>query len=58
MTGGNYSLTDGFWALYAVQTTGAPLLTISVSGANAILTWPTNATVFTVESARSLGALQ
>jgi hypothetical protein len=29
MTGGNYSLTGGFWALYAVQTPGAPLLTIT-----------------------------
>ncbi len=56
MTGGNYSLTGGFWALYAVQTTGAPLLTISVSGANAVLTWPTNAAAFTLESTRSLGA--
>jgi len=29
MTGGNYSLTGGFWALpFAVQTEGAPLLTI------------------------------
>ena len=26
MTGGNYSLTGGFWALYAVQTPGAPCL--------------------------------
>jgi hypothetical protein len=29
MTGGNYSLTGGFWALYALQTPGAPLLTIT-----------------------------
>ena len=28
MTGGNFSLSGGFWALYAVQTPGAPLLTI------------------------------
>ena len=56
MTGGNYSLTGGFWALYAVQTPGAPLLTMSVSGANVILSWPTNATGFTLESTRSLGA--
>lgn len=57
MTGGSYSLTGGFWALYAVQTTGAPLLTISVSGARAILTWPTNnATGFTLHSTHSLGA--
>ena len=32
MTGGNYSLTGGFWALYAVQSAGAPVLTITYSG--------------------------
>ena len=31
MTGGNYSLTGGFWALYAVQTPGAPLLKITIN---------------------------
>jgi len=29
MTGGSFSLTGGFWALYAVQTPGAPRLTIT-----------------------------
>ena len=28
MTGGNYSLQGGFWALYAVQVPGAPVLAI------------------------------
>src|ERR1039458_10774684 len=28
MTSGSYSLTGGFWSLYAVQTPGAPALTI------------------------------
>src|ERR1017187_3840101 len=32
MIGGDYSLTGGFWALYAVQTPGAPLLTITHVG--------------------------
>jgi len=32
MTGGSYSLTGGFWALYAVQTPGAPTLTIVPAG--------------------------
>src|ERR1700679_2210350 len=35
MTGGNYSLTGGFWALYAVQVPGAPVLTITRSGNSA-----------------------
>ena len=34
MTGGNFSLTGGFWALYAVQTTGAPLLSIRLTTTN------------------------
>jgi hypothetical protein len=32
MTGGNYSLTGGFWSLYAIQTPGAPVLTIGPAG--------------------------
>ena len=28
MSGGNYSLTGGFWAAYAVQTPGAPYLSV------------------------------
>jgi hypothetical protein len=39
MTGGNYSLTGGFWSLIAVQTPGAPTLFIAKSGANAVLYW-------------------
>jgi hypothetical protein len=34
MTGGNFSLTGGFWALYAVQTTGAPTLSIRLTTTN------------------------
>jgi hypothetical protein len=41
MTGGQYSLTGGFWSLYAVQTPGAPLLTISLTATNtAMVYWP------------------
>jgi len=50
MTGGNYSLTGGFWALYAVQTSGAPLLTIFLTDTNtAIVAWPAPATGFTLQ---------
>ena len=34
MTGGNYSLTGGFWSLYAVQTPGAPVLSIKLTTTN------------------------
>jgi len=40
MTGGNYTLTGGFWALYAVQTPGAPTLTIvPASSTQATISW-------------------
>ena len=39
MTGGNYSLTGGFWSLYAVQTEGAPLLTISCTNSAVMVSW-------------------
>ena len=40
MTGGNYSLTGGFWALIAVvQTPGAPTLYITESGNTVTIYW-------------------
>lgn len=40
MIGGNYSLQGGFWALYAVQTPGAPTLSIVPAGPEqALLSW-------------------
>ena len=41
MTGGNYSLTGGFWALISVvQTPGLPNLTVTRSGNGVIVSWP------------------
>ncbi len=42
MTGGNYSLTGGFWSLIAVvQTAGLPNLTIVTNGPNSVkVLWP------------------
>jgi len=40
MTGGNYSLTGGFWSLISVvQTPGAPTLFISHSGNTVMVYW-------------------
>jgi len=40
MSGGNYSVTGGFWALISVvQTPGAPTLYISGSGNNVTVYW-------------------
>jgi len=41
MSGGNYSLTGGFWSLISVvQTAGVPNLTITQSGNSVIISWP------------------
>ena len=39
MSGGNYSLTGGFWAAYAVQTPGAPYLSVLRTSTNTICVW-------------------
>ena len=54
MTGGGYSLYGGFWALYAVQTPGAPLLTITLVGNQAIISWPPSATGWTLQTNANL----
>ena len=55
MTGGNFSLTGGFWALYALQTPGAPLLRISLTSTNtALVYWPFPSTGFTLQQNTNL----
>ncbi len=49
MTNGNFSLTGGFWSLYALQTPGAPMLFITKSGNNAVLSWSSSATGYLLE---------
>jgi hypothetical protein len=56
MTGGNYSLTGGFWSLYAVQTPGAPLLTIIHAGNQAVVSWPSSVTGWTLQTNANLAA--
>jgi hypothetical protein len=44
MSGGNYSLTGGFWSLIAiVQTPGLPSLSVAHSGNSVIVSWPNTA---------------
>jgi hypothetical protein len=50
MHGGNYSLTGGFWALDAVQTPGAPVLTITHIGNKAIVSWDASITGWTLQT--------
>jgi len=54
MTGGNYSLTGGYWALYAVQTPGAPLLTITCVGNQAIVSWSPSVSGWTLQTNANL----
>jgi|SRR5882724_6014126 len=57
MSGGNYSVTGGFWSLFAVQTPGAPALTITLTATNtAIVSWPFPSTGFALEQTASLSA--
>jgi hypothetical protein len=48
MTGGNYSLTSGFWSLLSVlQTPNAPTLRIFFTSTNtAVVAWPTSPFTF------------
>jgi hypothetical protein len=55
MTGGSYSLTGGFWSLYAVQTPGAPLLTITYANYQAIVSWPSSVAGWTLQTNNNLG---
>ena len=51
LTGGNYSVTGGFWSIYAVQTPGMPNLLIARNGSNSVkILWPDPATnTYTVQ---------
>jgi hypothetical protein len=52
MTGGNFSLTGGFWsAISVVQTPGAPLLTLTVNPQHStvIVSWPSSATSYILQ---------
>ncbi len=56
MSGGNYSLTGGFWSLLnVVQTPGAPLLSIRYTTTNtAVVSWPSPSTGFGLQFATDL----
>ncbi len=55
MAGGNYTLAGGFWGVAAaVQTEGAPYLTVIRSNNAVIVSWPLPATGWVLESTNSL----
>jgi len=57
LTGGNFSLTAGFWGVAVVQTPGAPLLMISPAGNNTVtLSWPSPSTGFVLQQSATLNS--
>jgi hypothetical protein len=57
LSGGNYSVTGGYWSLINVmQTPGAPTLTITYSGNQAIISWPPSVTGWTLQTNTTLAS--
>jgi hypothetical protein len=55
MSGGSFSIVGGFWAAYAVQTPGAPFLSVLRTSTNTICVWwPVSETTWQLQSATSL----
>jgi hypothetical protein len=58
MSGGNYTLDGGFWAIIAaVQTPGSPLLKITSDPqlSTITLSWPASSTGFSLQQSSGLG---
>jgi len=52
MTGGNYSLTGGFWSMISViQSAGVPNLTVRQAGNSVIVAWPNTGSYTLLQSA-------
>jgi hypothetical protein len=50
MNGGAYSLAGGFWAIFALQTPGAPVLTVTFVGPDSVvISWSSSATGFVLQ---------
>ena len=55
MSGGNYSITVGFWSLFTVQTPGAPQLSITLTSTNtAVVSWAYPSTGFNLQQNTNL----
>ena len=55
MSGGNYSINGGFWGIIAaIQTPGAPILTITRSNMFAIVSWSDTGMAFRLENNNNL----
>jgi hypothetical protein len=55
MTGGNYSVTGGFWSLFTVQTPGTTVLSIKLTTTNtAQVYWPSPSAGYTLQVSTNL----
>jgi hypothetical protein len=54
MSSNNFVLEGGFWGFFAIQTLDAPLLTISRSGVNAIVSWPLPALDYVLQQSTNI----
>jgi hypothetical protein len=55
MTGAGYSVTGGFWSLFALQSPGAPTLKIFLTTTNtAVVYWPSPSTGWNLQQNLSL----
>jgi hypothetical protein len=56
LTGGNFSVMGGFWSLFAVQTPGAPLLSITLNPQfpSVIISWPSSSAGFILQQTADL----
>jgi hypothetical protein len=56
LTNNSYVLTGGFWSIYALQTPGAPSLSIILTNGSAMVYWPSPSVGFNLQVATNAGA--
>lgn len=57
LSGTTYSVTGGFWSIFAVQTAGAPTLGILGTNGAVMVYWPSPSTGFTLQANTNLGTI-
>jgi len=56
MTGGPFSLGGGFWGVTAIQTPGAPFLSVTNSSGTSVVFWPRSADGFVLDQTMALAS--
>jgi hypothetical protein len=56
LSGGNYTVDGGFWGVVAaVQSPGAPLLTVAQNGNQVLVSWPSPSTGYVLQQNPNVG---